>query len=278
MPGERRKRKMEGVPVLKLPPRHLGGVIHALRTHEFDRDGFREAVMELFGADMDEKSVFRGMAIPTLRSLGFMAGFESEMRLTADGSVVGLGLAKRPADNAPLAVVLAEIEQRRGLDYVWTMKHTPTAEVVRALVAKESPEGKRDGDVVGRVRRWLGYLQFAGLVQRLDDTKAFVRNAVPEYRIAQREFQPTLSNCYRSLSPRAIGEAIVPIEDIRRCMAEGFYSRGVVLSSHRFDVCLERDIQRANSGVCLHRSMGADEALFVSRGIGYSSLSIRGQQ
>jgi len=278
MAPERRKRKTEGVPVLKLPPRHLRGVLDALRSNEFDRDGFRIGVMELFEADKDEKSVFRGMAVPTLRSLGLMAGFDREMRLTANGSIVGLGLARQPMDRAPLAVVLQDIESRRNLDRVWRGKPVREAEAVDMLIEQESAEGKRAGDVAGRVRRWLGYLEFAGLLERRELSGELVRRPRAPARISKREFAGKLRDCYRTLSPRTVGEAIVPVEDVRRCVAQAFYADGRILISSGFDACLERLLIGAGEGVFLHRSMGADEALFVSQGVGYSSLSIRGHR
>jgi len=55
--------------------------------HAFYREAQRECILSLY-PDKSEKSVFRGMVIPSLRHLGFMVGYDDLIRLSANGKLL----------------------------------------------------------------------------------------------------------------------------------------------------------------------------------------------
>ncbi len=269
---KRRLRKVGGIPVFKLPPARLGPVVLALRAHQFDRDGFRLAVMELFAADKEEKSVFRGMAIPTLRALGLLLGFESELRLSSDGALVAAGEEARSKE--PMAQILREIELELELRAVWTSRAQPMVAVVDELCRLDQAEGAIVAETRRRVGRWLSYLEFFEVVTRTNDKY----RRLPTRRdmsLSADEFGRRLVAAYRALSPKTIGEPSVSIDDVARVVALRSLDEGIVVTRRTFDELLGDCISRGRVSVHLHRSMGAGQRLFRWHEGTYESLSIR---
>lgn len=271
---DRRIRKLEGIPVLKLPPRYLPGAVAALHQNAFDRDGFRDAIMQLFPPGRGEKSVFRGMVVPTLRALGLLIGFEREIALSSNGVVVYLGLERRPEDKGPLAVVLAELERARGLDEVWPVGPLSSKRAQELLEQAEREMPGKVGDVGMRVRSWIAHLEFAGVVVRTRDGQ-LIRVGLRPRAIASSKFRDALVDSYRRLTPRVVGEALVTIEDLRCMLAEIAYREtGAVVTQERFDRMLAHLVNNRRLDIRLHRAMGADQGLFIRQGIPYRSLSL----
>jgi hypothetical protein len=278
----RRIRKLLGIPVLKLPPNRVLSVILALRDHEYDRDGFRSTVLSLFPGK-EEKSVFRGMAIPTLRGLGLLIGFESEMHLSGDGSLVAAAYnPTNPGDNEPMQLLLRATEKERELGAVWRKRHVSISDVRHALSKADKPgkEKRPIGDFLGRANRWLSYLEFFNIVVRKE--KVFQRLLLPLRsdpqigRGAIVSFAKELLSAYRNLMPGGVGEPVIAIEAIHRELAlQRWKTRKVILIRRDFDRLLERCLRTGILDIHLHRSMGAEQGLFMHEGISYQTMSIR---
>ncbi len=278
----RRIRKTTGVPVLKLPPDHLLDVLSALRDHEFDRDGFKDSVLAIF-PDKDEKSVFRGMAIPSLRTLGLLIGFEQETHLSGDGALVAeSGVANNFRMNEPMRQLLREIELERSLHGVWANDELTIEDIRGGYANIEGVEqgSNPKGDFLGRINRWLHYLEYFGILSRTGERlhrtvptmTRFPNYTESEIKAFVKAFQ---SSCHHLLRGE-VGEPVITIEDIRRQVAVQFWKdRHAIVLRRDFDrllaTCLESGILDAH----LHRSMGADEGLFLFKGTSYQSVSIK---
>jgi hypothetical protein len=278
----RRPRKTTGVPVLKLPPDHLFDVVLALRDHEFDRDGFKDSVLALF-PEKEEKSVFRGMAIPSLRTLGLLIGFEQETHLSSDGALVAeASISNSFPASEPIRLLLREIEFERNLSAVWH-KDDLTQEYIRQSYAKVEQGDTADipkGDFTGRINRWLNYLEYFGIVSRSGEARHRtlpVLKAVPVYSEAEmKSFAKAFRAAYRHLMRGEIGESVIAIEDVRREVAIRLWKdKRVIVMRRDFDRLLTRSLEAGITDVHLHRSMGADEELFVFKDTSYQSVSIK---
>jgi hypothetical protein len=255
-------------------------VLRTLQEHEYDRDGFREAILELF-KEKSEKSVFRGMAIPTLRTLGLLVGFEREMHLSGDGALVMTADSlDEPRNNRAMQRVLAYIERKRGLDSTWRRAVVSTA---CALSWFTDVEARPSSDFPSRVRRWLGYLTFFRLIEPRET------GYVPNRRLRSQLTHPIprgarlkhvvadLYETYCRMARGGVGEPVVGIEPLHREFAIGrLRHHGELLLRVDFDALLERIVSRNCLDVHLHRSMGAEQGLFFFRGQYYQAMSVAG--
>jgi len=269
----RRPRKAGGIPVLKLPPAKLNDVVLALRAHEYNRDGFKFAVMDLFASDKVEKSVFRGMAIPTLRALGLLTGFEAELHLSCDGALLAAGADAKTTLVA--AHLLVELESTLQIQGIWNGRRTTksTTTVVAALCDLEAKSGSVTSDTRARVRRWLGYLEHFGVIVKSADN--YERPVLLESNISKKRFMDTMMESYRTLSPKTIGEPTVPIDEVARAVALALFEDGVIVTRKRFDQMLSECLTSGRVPIHLHHSMGAEQRLFAWQGESYQAMSIR---
>lgn len=268
----KRARKTGGVPVLKLPPSRMDAVLLALRANEYDREGFKWAVLDLFAGAKEEKSVFRGMAIPTLRALGLLLGFEKELSFSSDGALAAAGAAAK--DKGPMARLLTEIEKDLGLDAPWTRGAQPATKVAEMLSVLDGTDESPTGETKRRVARWLQYLEFYGAV-RLKDGKYARVNFAKTGTLSAASFAEQLVAAYRSLSPKAVGEPTVSIDETARALMLSCFERDMVVTRRDFDRYLTRCLEARDVDVHLHRSMGAGQRLFHWRDGVYETLSIR---
>lgn len=263
----RRTRKTTGIPVLKLPPPRLLPVVLALRKHEYDRIGFRLSVMELFAASVEEKSVLRGMAIPTLRGFGLLLGFEQSLHLSSDGALVAAGADRDSHD--PMRAILYELEEELQLASAWGPSQMVGAATDKlcALDGTATPESRR------RAQRWISYLEYFGVVVRKGET--LLRAKRLPAKMAYPDFAKHLASAYKSLSPKTIGEPAVAIDEIARSVALDYFTAGLVLTRQVFDKCLTRCLDEGKLPLHLHRSMGAEQKLFRYGAEVYESISLR---
>ena len=85
------------LPVLKAWKR-IFELLECICCHEYDREGFQDAVLRLYGGEKSSKSVFRGMAIPTLRNLGLIVGFGDVIHASANGLLTVLAYERSKTD------------------------------------------------------------------------------------------------------------------------------------------------------------------------------------
>lgn len=278
----RRLRKTLGVPVLKLPAGNLLNVVLALKKHEYDRDGFRDAVLEIFPGK-EEKSVFRGMAIPSLRTLGLLVGFELETHLSSDGALVAADHdPKAPKTNEPMRLLLREIEVERGLHSAWTSENLSIAAIRDAFARVDSDDDKSSpkGDFLGRVNRWVNYLEYFGIIfkegNRLRRNVPILPASFQYSESVIAAFAEELHASYRRLIRAEVGEPVVAFEDLRRELALALWrSKQLVVMKRDFDRILSECLTKESVDIHLHRSMGADEGLFTFREVSYQSVSMK---
>jgi len=160
------------LPVLKAWER-IFELLKCINDHPYDRNRFQEAVLELYPGK-SPKSVFRGMAVPTLRSLGFIVGYADVIRISANGALIHAARQEsKPEGLRALRVVLLEMDNKIGiLSYLenkpaipiqvliddWTLK----VDISDSRVAHK-PEA-RNRAARERIRDWVNFLALAELL------------------------------------------------------------------------------------------------------------------
>jgi len=271
------------LPVLKASSHKLFALLSCVRDHPYDRDSLREAALDLYPG-RDEKSVFRGMVIPTLRRLGLIVGYERSIRLSANGALITTALdISRSEALRVLRAVLLEIDHATGhsLEELEQGGPTPARQFQETQAARI--EGPSQRQSLERVRDWIAYLAYAGLVRPHDD---YLEVDLDTLQWARTDLEPTSKNDffggyllggYRKLVRHQSGIRSIGIEDLRQEVAVSAYTGdSAIITGNQFDDLL-RGMPNITTEyvITFGRSMGPEERLFVLGGRYYETISIR---
>lgn len=271
------------MPVLKASCHKIFALLRCVHDHPFDRDGLREAVLDLYPG-RDEKSVFRGMVIPTLRRLGLIIGYEQSIRLSANGTLIVIALDNSESQGLRvLQVVLLEIDQA-------TARFTEELEQIGPIAVEQfqdtqAPkiEAPSRNQSLERVRDWIAYLSYAGLVCIQDHHLQVISNnlwqAQADLEVTGKHhfFKYYLFDGYRELVQRQSGVRSIDIEELREKVAVSVYKeKSATITKNQFDILLMRMTHIANEyTITFGRSMGPEENLFILGDKYYQTISIR---
>ena len=269
------------IPVLKAWNR-IFELVARVAENPYNRDGLRDSILDLFH-NKTEKSVLRGMAIPTLRRLGLIIGFQRLIRLSANGKLVHearkmtLALGTRA-----LGTIVYEMDAEIGFLGMLEHEHeiplksfiefwTPRVNAPNAVRARE------------RIRDWLGLLGYCDLIIETRATLSLNREQIKfaaedaDYKKKNSLFKKLLFLSYKKLVQREKGKQSHPIEDLRAEMALTILSEHKqILTEKQFDELLARFPKTSPDYlVSFGRPMGADEKLFHYDGKYYQTIAIR---
>jgi hypothetical protein len=281
------------LPVLKAWKR-IFELLECINDHPYNRDGFQEAVLKLY-ADKSSKSVFRGMAIPTLRRLGFIVGYADVIRISANGALVHTARQESKSEGLrALRAVLLEMDDEIGLlSYLENKPAVPIQDLIddwtpRVYISDSrvahKPEA-RNRAARERLLDWVNFLTFAELLYssgqnvRVDaGCLTRTRNDIDANTSEKREsFSQNLFKAYRKIVVEQSGIKTVEIERLRKELAIRIYGQShLLITEKQFDVLLKEYPKASDEyTIAFGRSMGADEKLFFFQGKHYQTMSIR---
>jgi len=247
-----------------------------------DRDAQREAILKLY-TDKEEKSVFRGMIIPSFRKLGFLQGWEDMISLSANGLLIAeAGEALQSFGMRALRAILLE-KDREHLCIVEKQMNgnTTIAQLYERLdTAIASPSDRQRKE---RLKRWIALLSGAGILRRDGEQISIIRNVLKisrndlDYRSKSRGFSDTLFQSYRDLVRDQNQVDIVDIADLR-CVVAVRYCRQkrLILTERQFDILLRTiPITTDQYLISFGKPMGPEEKLFEFKGNHYRTVSVR---
>lgn len=271
------------IPLIK--ENHVEKIIECLQCidkHAYDREKIRDCVLELYPGKT-EKSVFRGMVIPTLRDLGLIVGYGEFIRVSANGKLMlrsqdfGKYEFKRilravflEIDNSLFKFIL-ELEKLGKYRVLYN-------KFLNNMIKKiEGPNRKQKKE---RIDRWWKMVEQCELVTPKSKTISILSKNLSqakkelEFRKKRRFFKEYLFKSYSALAPQSAG--IVNITDLRADVASQIYSeKREILTEIQFDNLLrELPIITNEYKISLGRPMGAEEKLFRYKGDYYITLSI----
>jgi len=269
-------------------------ILKCINDHSYDRNGFQEAVLELYPGK-SPKSVFRGMAVPTLRSLGFIVGYADVIRISANGALIHTARQESmPEGLRALRAVLLEMDDKIGiLSYLENKSAIPIKVLIDDWTPKvdisdsrvvSKPEA-RNRAARERIRDWVNFLAFAELLYtngqdiiadtlRLPQTRSDIEANTPEKR---KEFNENFLKVYRRIVVEQSGIRTVEIEYLRKKLATTVYSQShLLITEKQFDALLKEFPKTSDQyTITFGRSMGADEKLFFFQGQYYQTVSVR---
>ncbi|MBI2757999.1 MAG: hypothetical protein HYX49_04905 [Chloroflexi bacterium] len=293
MPSVIQKNKIS-LPVLKAWGR-IFELLECIYDHPYDRTGFQEAVVQLYGGDKSSKSVFRGMAIPTLRNLGLILGYGDNIRASANGYLLHMTRKEDQSEGLRvLRALLVELDENIGVLSYLAEKSTivitdflqnwldkiMTSEVRRSTNPKAQERAARE-----RLLDWINFLTFSEILYknhdhiRIDDTNLQrTKKDLDITALYKREnFQSLLFTSYKKIVFEQKGMSTVEIDNLRKETSVSMYEKHkVLLTERQFDGLLSELPKVSNKYVMtLGRSMGADEKLYFYQGKYYQTLFIR---
>lgn len=279
------------LPVLKAWKR-IFELLECISDHPYDRDGFQEAVLKLYPGK-SPKSVFRGMAVPTLRSLGFIVGYADIIRISANGALVHTARQESKSEGLrALRAVLLEMDEESGLLSFLEDKSaitvqdlidrwTPYVDISDSRVAHK-PEA-RNRAARERIRDWVNFLTFAELLYSdrqciLIDTNHLAQTRHDTSAAKKAElFGENFFLVYNKIVAGQKGIKTVEIERLRKELAIRLCDQlHLLVTERQFDALLEQLPKVSDQyTITFGRSMGADEKLFLFQGKYYQTVSVR---
>ena len=253
--------------------------LRCIASYPFDRNKQRDCVMELYPGKT-EKSVFRGMVIPSLRHLGLVVGYAGGLRVSANGRIIIDSENMEPALHFNcLRAVIYEIDKAKfGLIDSLSNTAVSLADLRQNLASSLSSTDTRARE---RIVSWLSVLQQVGLLKNIEP-KILV-NEINRKKAAQdldivsldsEEFRMTMFEEYAKLATDSAG--IVDITDLRASVASVSLNRKLgLITENMFDNLL-RSIPFATDYylISFGRPMGAEEKLFRYEEDHYRTITI----
>ncbi len=282
------------LPVLKAWNR-IFDLLDSIAEEPYDRSGFEDAVLRLYPGK-SAKSVFRGMAIPTLRNLGLIIGYGDVMRISASGAMIQMAHGSSLAQGLrALRCILFEIDEERVgiLDAINDATMTRIGVLVDEWIpyvritdprVTHKPDA-RDRAARERIQDWIDFLAFSELLHSDGDHVALDMQRFNQAKIdadsgmgGKKElFRVLFFDSYSALTNRRQKIRTVDIELLRKEVAlRAYLDNNALISERQFDALLVALPKTSDSyTISLGRSMGPDEKLFQYRKKYYQSLSIR---
>ncbi len=258
----------------------LKASLKCIAAHPFDRKKQRDCIMGLYPGKT-EKSVFRGMVIPSLRHLGFIVGHGGGLRVSANARIIidseniGGDFHRRS-----LRAVMYEVDKTK-FGFVDTLVEripmTLTGFLEKVVPTLDVPDGR----IRERVVSWLSILEQAELINsitpKVDLNEENRKQAVYDLdtsNVNTEQFQTLLFDQYLRLGKKTAG--IVDITDLRASIASIMLVKGQKMVTEGMFDNLLRSIPFATDNylISLGRPMGAEEKLFGHKGNYYRTISI----
>jgi hypothetical protein len=230
------------------------------------------------------------MAIPTLRRLGLIVGYEDLIRLSANGALVRLAKHKSKDEGVrALRAVQYEMDVH-GTGFVQKLAESPAYKedfiksVTRTLVFVDKSGKVLSGtSLLERVNDWLNFLLHSQLIDGEGEYLRVsprileqVQNDVTA-QLKESFFRENLLPIYQSVVQTHYGVGTIEIEELRRAIAQRAYGTvEAILTERQFDELL-RQMPKATGEyiIAFGRPMGKDEKLFKLGDDYYQTISIR---
>ncbi|MDP3298406.1 MAG: hypothetical protein Q8N09_12605 [Thermodesulfovibrionia bacterium] len=256
-------------------------VMGCFEQYPFNRDGLRECILKLY-QDKEEKSIFRGMVIPSLRHLGLILGYDEDLRLSANGNLIVI--ARKKSEEEGLRVFRAILTEIDDLDIkilkMIAKKNIDFDALKQSLIIKiEAPSEKQARE---RINHWVSMLLEAGLLmkeKKIEIASGILSQVEKDLDISTKKdkFEKIFFETYASIFKKQENVPIVDIPDIRTDVSTLFYIKyNLVITESMFDQMLKMiPLATDEYVISLGRAMGAEEKLFKYEDNYYRTVSIR---
>ncbi|MBU4502708.1 MAG: hypothetical protein KKA79_08980 [Nanoarchaeota archaeon] len=262
-------------------------VLNCFSEYPYNRENQRDCVLGLYPGK-SEKSVFRGMVIPSLRYLSLIIGYEDLIRPSANGRLIleSRKKSKKETLRVVRAIVL-ELDKRLG--FIQQLKQLIS---LTGFINKKDFENLISQEIKGpsekqreeRAKRWIRILEDCMLIKFKNKKRHIIlekenlHQAEKDLEIASKDtkFKDILFKEYNSL-PYSETAGVVDIATLRELVAIRFYKEyKLILTESQFDKLLRKHPFITNDYIIsFGHPMGAEEKLFYYKDESYRTLSIK---
>jgi len=279
---------------------HMSQLIDCLECidkYAFNRDKQKDCILNLYpnkkekSVEHRDKSIFRGMVIPSLRYLGLIIGYGDFIRVSANGKLlIESQLIDHELHQRVLRAVIYEIDKNKFY-FIDIIRKFPSLTVkeffnlVLNRINAFSERSKKD-----RMKKWLSILKQVKLIESssqkilMDEEakmcidKEKIHQVLKDIDVSSKNrdyFERYFFNAYFELSKGSAG--IVDIVDLREKVSINMLRENkVILTENQFDGMLKNTpFETAKYIISLGKPMGAQEKLFEYKGDYFGTLFIK---
>jgi len=251
----------------------------------YHRERQRDCVLELYPNTRNktlehrEKSIFRGMVIPSLRYLGLIIGFGDTIKPSANGKLIIESQFDKELHERCWRAVVFEID-RRSFNFLEVIKQYKFFKNNFVEVLSGQIEGVSFKQRKERIKKWLSILQQVGLIEysasislNENNYKQVLLDIDPNLKNFER-FCDHVTNGYYRLGKSSAG--IVDIRELREVVGLIFLKERHILTEEQFDDLFRKFIATTPYfRISLGEPMGADQKLFEYKGKFYKTIIMK---
>jgi hypothetical protein len=280
--------KSKNIPLLK--ETHIDNIVGCLecvKAYPYNREKQKECILKIY-PEKSEKSVFRGMVIPTLRKTGLILGFEKFIRISANGSLLVASKRKSEALHARTKQALVLDIDRQKFGFVQKLRHFSSAgksisgKQYKELLASEITSSSIKQSME-RVDRWIRILKQVGLLtenkhEPISINMPIYKQALVDLTADDLKFSTfgryLIESCKELIKEVGL---IVDIADLRERVAIKLLDNASeILIENQFDELFKKiPLATDKYIISLGRPMGAEEKLLFYNSKHYRTLTIQ---
>jgi len=272
------------VPLIKEYRIHkLVRCLECIDKFAYNREKQRDCVLSLYSNKMEkslehrEKSIFRGMVIPSLRYTGLIIGFGDVIRSSANGRLIIESQFNGDLHERCLRAIMYEID-KKIFNFLTTIEQHRYSknELIKELsgqIMASSDKQKKE-----RIEKWLSILHQVELIKYSETVSINEEN----YKQTFLDINANLKN-FNRFEEFVVSEyyilgresaRIVDIRSLREFVGIRFLKEcGEILTENQFDYLFRKFISTTKSfHISLGEPMGADQKLFEYKGNFYKTI------
>ena len=259
--------------------------LDCINRFAYHRDKQRDCILKLYSGndkmqEYKEKSIFRGMVIPSLRYLGLIIGFGDMIRPSANGKLIVESQSDGKLYRRVWRSIIYEIDKD-------IFHFIPS--LIKKRYSKNDFISFMSSQIYGvnirqkkeRIKKWLIILDQVELIKYFDVISLHIKN----YNQVLLDTNPLLKDFgkfreyiiegYFSLAKLSAG--IVDIRELREFVCTRFLKEDhSILTEKQFDVLLREFISKTSEfHVSLGEPMGSDQKLFEYKQNFYKTIIMR---
>jgi len=251
----------------------------------YHREKQRDCVLKLYPnksnktLEHQEKSIFRGMVIPSLRYMGLIIGFGDLIKPSANGKLIVESQFDDELYERCWRTVIFEID-RRTFNFLEIIKQHKFSKNNFIEILSGQIEGLSFRQKKERIEKWLSILHQAGLIEysvcvnlNENNYKQVLLDIDPDSKDFER-FCDYVTDGYYKLGRSSAG--IVDIRELREAVALMFLKERHILTEEQFDHLFRKFITTTPYfHISLGEPMGADQKLFEYKSKFYKTIIMK---
>lgn len=251
----------------------------------FDREKQRACVLENYNIQLRndlphwDKSVFRGMVIPSLKYLGLLYGSKDELIPTANGKIL-LEANNCNKNEEVLRAIIFDLD-KNVFKFLETLKHKRLSKEEFFFIVSQKSEYEKKKPLIERINKWLSILAqvklivISSLVECVDDNISNVEKITDLNNFDISVFNEILLSAYKELARGNAG--IIKIEDLRRnVLLKYLFNQKSILISSTFDkLFTSMNLINETYLISLGKPRGAKERLLFYKNNYYNTIHIK---